>query len=88
MSNRKIIISALAGLAIGGIIGILFAPEKGSRTRRRIIDKSEDYVDDLKEKLKDTLDNMKAKYDKAVQNTEHLMSRETMSQDEVNNIIS
>lgn len=33
--NGKIVAAALAGLAIGAIMGILFAPEKGSQIRSK-----------------------------------------------------
>ena len=51
MSQGKIILGVLAGAAIGSLIGILFAPDKGMDTRKKIIHKGEEYVDDLKEKL-------------------------------------
>jgi gas vesicle protein len=51
MSRGRIIIGVLAGLAAGTLIGILFAPDKGSETRKKIINKGEDYVDNLKEKI-------------------------------------
>jgi gas vesicle protein len=88
MSSGKIALGALAGVAIGSIIGILFAPEKGIRTRRKILDKSEDYVEDLKEKLRDYLDEMKNKYSHSLENAEELLSRETMTQKEVDKVIS
>ena len=39
MSTGKVVLGTIAGLAIGGILGILFAPEKGSVTRKQIMDK-------------------------------------------------
>jgi gas vesicle protein len=51
MSRGKIILGVLAGLAAGALVGILFAPDKGSETRKKIIDKGESYVDNLKEKI-------------------------------------
>jgi gas vesicle protein len=51
MSTGKVILGTLAGLAIGATAGILFAPEKGSITRRQIRDKSDGYVDKLKSKF-------------------------------------
>lgn len=33
--NGKVVAAALAGLAIGAIMGILFAPDKGSQLRNR-----------------------------------------------------
>lgn len=38
MSSGKVVLGMLAGLAAGAVLGILFAPEKGSKTRRKILD--------------------------------------------------
>ena len=48
-TNKKIMIALGAGLAIGGILGILFAPDKGSETRRKIKDSGTRLTDNLKE---------------------------------------
>ncbi len=37
-----------AGLAAGAVLGILFAPEKGSTTRQQISDKGEDIFESVK----------------------------------------
>jgi hypothetical protein len=34
--NNKLLLAAGIGLAVGGILGILFAPDKGSETRNKI----------------------------------------------------
>ena len=57
MSRGKIILGVLAGLTAGAVLGILFAPEKGSETRRKIVHKGEDYVDGLKERINSLLNN-------------------------------
>ena len=51
MSQGKFILGALAGLATGAILGVLFAPEKGTSTRQKIVHKGEEYVDNLKGKI-------------------------------------
>jgi gas vesicle protein len=56
MSTGKVVLGTMAGLAIGGILGILFAPEKGSVTRKQIVDKGNDYADELKSKYNDFAD--------------------------------
>jgi gas vesicle protein len=46
MNNTgKILIAALSGAAVGAIAGILFAPDKGSETRRRITDRTRKWTD-------------------------------------------
>ena len=65
MSTTKVILGATAGLAIGGILGILFAPEKGSVTRKQILDKGSDYADGLKSKLNEFSDSITDKLQSA-----------------------
>jgi len=61
MKNSAGIIAAfLGGAIIGGVLGILFAPESGEETRKKIVDAlekrgiklSKDEMDDLVEELK------------------------------------
>lgn len=59
MDSEKIVVGVLAGVAVGALLGVLFAPEKGSDTRKMISKKGDDYVDDLKEKFNDILDEVK-----------------------------
>lgn len=40
----------LAGASIGVLIGILYAPDKGSKTRKKLYRKGEQAVDELKDK--------------------------------------
>ena len=64
MSAGKVVLGVLAGIATGAVLGILFAPEKGSVTRKKIAKKGEDYVDDLKEKFEDLKDDISEKFEK------------------------
>ena len=36
MSTGKIVVGVLAGVAVGALLGVLFAPDKGSETRKKI----------------------------------------------------
>ncbi len=57
MSRGKIILGVLAGAAAGTLIGILFAPDKGKDTRKKIVHKGGEYVGNLKEKVNGLLRN-------------------------------
>ena len=63
MESSKIAAGVLLGVGVGALLGILFAPEKGSRTRQRIMDKSQDYIDDLKGKIDEVFHNASEQYD-------------------------
>jgi gas vesicle protein len=65
MSSGKVLLGVLAGVAAGALIGILFAPDKGTETRKKIVRKSEDYVDEVKDKFNGLVDDMIRKMDKA-----------------------
>lgn len=49
-NSTKILIGVAAGVAAGVIAGILFAPAKGSDTRKKIVDQGKDLADKLSEK--------------------------------------
>ena len=54
MITKNMLIGMLGGLAAGSILGILFAPDKGCNTRKKIGQKGED----LKNGVKDGVNNL------------------------------
>jgi len=64
MSAGKVLLGVVAGLAAGALLGVLFAPEKGSDTRKMIKKKSEDLADECKEKFDDFLETVSEKFEK------------------------
>jgi gas vesicle protein len=66
MSNKtsSSIIALLAGAAIGVGLGILFAPDKGSKTREKIKEGLDDLKDQAKTQLSNLEDETKEKFSK------------------------
>ena len=56
--NGKIVTALLAGLAAGAVLGLLFAPDKGSETRDKIQDSLADLGDAIKERAEEQLDQL------------------------------
>jgi gas vesicle protein len=73
MSSGKMLLGVLAGVAAGALIGVLFAPEKGAVTRKRMAKKGDDYVDDLKEKFNDFLEGVKKDVETVKDNSNEFM---------------
>ena len=51
MKTNNSILGLLGGIGIGVALGVLFAPDKGTETRRKIGEKGTDLTDELKSKF-------------------------------------
>jgi len=63
----------LTGFALGLIVGILYAPDKGTYTRRRISDKG----NDLKNQFADFVDYLAGKFEDAADEVEDYANMKT-----------
>ena len=64
MNAGKVFLGVLVGVAVGATLGILFAPDKGSKTRKKIVRRKDEYVDDLEEKYNDLIGRITEKFDR------------------------
>ena len=72
-NSSKTILGILAGTAIGATLGILFAPDKGSNTRKKLVEQTNTMADNipqtaasLKDQLVDSVTSNKAKLEDKV----------------------
>jgi gas vesicle protein len=63
MDSGKTILGVLAGIAIGATLGILFAPDSGATTRKKISRKGRDYVQGLNDQFDDLIDDMNEQFE-------------------------
>ncbi len=75
MSTGKVMLGVLAGLAAGAVLGILFAPDKGTNTRKKISKKGDDYVEEIRSKFDDFLGSITEKFETAKEDADDLMEK-------------
>ena len=67
--TAKILTAIAAGAASGAILGVLFAPGKGSKTRRKINEQGKNFTDNVKDKIrkgKEKFNDLKVDIEKIV----------------------
>jgi gas vesicle protein len=55
MNTGKLALGILAGAAAGALAGILFAPNKGSETRKQMFTKGEELAETAQKKIDETM---------------------------------
>jgi gas vesicle protein len=75
MKSANVLLGVLVGALAGAAVGVLMAPDKGSKTRKRITDMGEDYADNVRNAFDDLLDTVGYSYEKSKGKAEDLISR-------------
>jgi gas vesicle protein len=64
MTKKKLITGIVAGIAIGGVLGYLFATEKGAKTREKIAEETGNFFDEVVAQFMDMMQLGKEKIEK------------------------
>jgi len=64
MSAGKILIGIVIAMATGAVLGVLFAPDKGSNTRKKLSKESTRYMGAVKSAADEAVATLEAKVDK------------------------
>ena len=71
MSTGKVLIGLLTGVAVGTTLGILFAPDKGESTRKKITKQGNDLTDSLMSRFNGLMDRMSSRLDSMKDEVHH-----------------
>ena len=69
MGSGKVLLGVLAGVAVGATLGILFAPDKGSVTRKKISEKGDDYAEELEQKFNEFIEGITKQFEAVKEET-------------------
>lgn len=86
MKTDKTILGVIAGLAVGTVMGVLFAPDKGSKTRKKLIDKSTEATNELKNQYTKAAHTVSDKYNSLIKKGEELAEKEKKEFDNLKQI--
>lgn len=88
MSAGKVLLGLLAGIAVGATVGVLFAPDKGTATRKKISNKRDNYVEELEEKFNSLIDGATEKFESAKAEAARMAKNGKAKMDEIETKIS
>lgn len=72
MKNSNVLLGILGGVAAGAIAVVLLAPDKGSKTRKKIKRKASTIKSDLQTEFDEFLEKMEGKYEQLAEKAEDI----------------
>ena len=65
MSAKKVLLGTLIGMGTGAVLGVLFAPDKGSTTRKKLTKQGSRYLGEVRDTAGEYVDALEEKYESA-----------------------
>jgi gas vesicle protein len=87
MKNTDVVVGVLGGLAVGVLLGVLFAPDKGCNTRKKIAQKGTDLKDNFKGSFADFIASVEDQYSNFTSNAEDAIEEGKSKLEKVTNEI-
>lgn len=75
MKANKVLLGVIGGLITGAALGILFAPQSGKKTRKKIKDKSQEFKDNIQEDFDKLIQKIDDKYQSVSEDAQQLLHK-------------
>jgi gas vesicle protein len=75
MSAGKVLLGVVAGVAAGTVLGMLFAPGKGSSTRRKLAGTGSEYAEEAKDRFNEYIDSVTDEFDAVKKGAKELVEK-------------
>jgi gas vesicle protein len=75
MKTSNILLSVLGSAFVGALLGVLYAPDKGTKTRKQLAKKGDEYADTAKKEYDVLIDKMGKQYEALKSQSEEVLNK-------------